>query len=224
MAPHDADGSSRSWQRDHPWAIVYDRISTDPRLGALLWRIGVGSGVGVLHRIAAAELAELPAGAQVLDIPCGGGIALRDLPRDHRLRYLAADISPAMLTRTRGEARALGLDGVETVEMDVGDLPLPDDSVDLVLAFTSLHCFPDPRAAVGEFGRVLLPGGRLALSTMVTDGPLRFRGLWVGGRVAGVLGPGCSRVELKRWLAEDGFTDVEVRPAGGLTYVTATRS
>lgn len=219
-----ADGSSRSWQRDHPWAFVYDRISGDPRVGALLWRIGVGSGIDVLHRSAARELERLDPGDTVLDIPCGGGVVLRDLPADHGLRYLAADISPAMLDRTRTEARRLGLTGIETVEMDVGSLPLDDGTVELVLAFTSLHCFPDPRAALGEMVRVLAPGGRLALSTIVTDAPWPYRGVWPLGRAAGVLGPGCSRAELRDWAAGAGLVDLELRPAGGLTYVTATRS
>ncbi len=219
-----ADGSSRSWQRDHPWAFVYDRISGDPRLGALLWRIGVGSGIDVLHRAAARELARLGPGDTVLDIPCGGGVVLRDLPPDHGLRYLAADISPSMLERTRAEARRLGLTGIETVEMDVGNLPLGDGAVQLVLAFTSLHCFPDPRAAVREIARVLAPGGRLALSTIVTDAPWPYRGVWPLGRAAGVLGPGCSRAELRAWATEAGLVDLDLRPAGGLTYVTATRA
>ncbi|MFT4298436.1 MAG: class I SAM-dependent methyltransferase [Aeromicrobium sp.] len=215
---------SRAWQRDHPWALVYDRISADPQIGALLWRIGTGASVAHLHRLAAAELRRLPAGSTVLDIPCGGGIALRDLPREHPLRYLAADISPAMLDRTRSQARELGVPGVETVQMDVGDLPLPDGSVELVMAFTSLHCFPDPRAALAEFGRVLAPGGRLAVSTITTDCPLRYRGVWPLGRAAGVLGPGCSLPEILQWLDEAGFAEAEVTPAGALVYVTADRT
>ncbi|WP_229055086.1 class I SAM-dependent methyltransferase [Aeromicrobium sp. Leaf350] len=222
-APRDADGSSRAWQRDHPWAFVYDRISGDSRVGALLWRIGVGSGVDVLHRLATKELARLEPGSTVIDIPCGGGIVLRDLPQDHGLRYLAADISPAMLERTRSEARRRGLAGIETTEMDVGDLPLDDGSVELVLAFTSLHCFPDPRAAVAEMARVLAPGGRVALSTILTDTPWPYRGVWPVGRAAGVLGPGCSGSELRAWSAASGLVDIDLRAAGGLAYLTATR-
>jgi ubiquinone/menaquinone biosynthesis C-methylase UbiE len=219
----DARGSSHAWQLDHPWATVYDRISGGSRLGPLLWRLGTGASVEVLHRTARAEISRLSPGATVLDIPVGGGIVLRDLPPDHGLRYLAADISPAMLRRTEAEARSLGLTGIETVEMDVTDLPLTDGSVDLVLAFTSLHCFPDPRAAVGELARVLAPGGRLALSTMVTDVSLRHRPVWPAGRAAGVLGPGCTTDELRQWTTAAGLVDVDVRPAGGLTYLTASR-
>jgi len=219
----DARGSSRAWQLDHPWATVYDRISGGSRLGPLVWRLGTGASVDVLHRTARTELDRLDRGATVLDIPCGGGIVLRDLEPDHGLRYLAADISPSMLQRTGAEARRLGLSGVETVEMDVTDLPLDDDTVDLALAFTSLHCFPDPRAAVDELARVLAPGGRLALSTMVTDVSLRHRPVWPIGRAAGVLGPGCTTDELRQWTTAAGLVDVEVRPAGGLTYLTATR-
>ncbi len=226
MASHgrEAEGSGRAWQRNHPWATVYDAISGGSRVGALLWRIGIGSRVDLLHEAARAELDSLPRSATVLDIPCGGGIVLRDLGKDHGVRYLAADISPAMLERTRAEAERLGLDGIETVEMDVANLPLGDGELDLALAFTSLHCFPDPQAAIDELARTLTSGGRLALSTILTDCPLQYRAVWPIGRAAGVLGPGCSRRELVAWLNEAGFVDVDLRPAGALTYVSATRA
>ena len=96
--------ASRSWRKDHPWAKVYERVSTDDRLGPLLWRIGTGSSIEELHRRARGALVALPSGARVLDVPCGSGVALRDLPPEHTYRYVAADISPAMLRRTRAEA------------------------------------------------------------------------------------------------------------------------
>ncbi len=112
--------SSGTWQRDHPWAAVYDRISGDPHLGALLWRVAMGSSVEELHRRARRELAAVPAGGTVLDLPCGGGVVLRDLPTNHALQYVAADISPAMLERTRQEAGRLGVAAdVETRVADV---------------------------------------------------------------------------------------------------------
>src|SRR4051812_9054039 len=96
--------ASQAWRHDHPWAAVYHRISGADRAGELIWRLGMRSDLGVLHRTAAAELAALPDGAAVLDIPCGGGIVLRDVPSGRSLRYVAGDISPAMLERTRREA------------------------------------------------------------------------------------------------------------------------
>lgn len=215
--------ASQAWQRDHPWAIVYDRISGGERLGRVIWRVGMGSDLGLLHSTAGAELSALADGAAVLDIPCGSGVTLRDVPRGRALRYVAGDISPAMLERTRREAGRRAVD-VELAEADVHDLAFDDGTFDLVLAFTSLHCFPRPEQAVSEIARVLAPGGRLAGSTMLTGQGLRHAAGWIGGRTLGVLGPGCTRLELVSWLEGAGMHDIVLRPYGGITYFTATRS
>lgn len=215
--------ASHAWQHDHPWAVVYDRISGGDRLGRLIWRVGMGSDLGLLHRTAGIELSALPDGATVLDIPCGGGVALRDIPHDRSLRYVAGDISPAMLDRTRREAERRDVD-VELAEADVHDLDFDDGTFDLVLAFTSLHCFARPEQAVRELVRVLAVEGRLAGSTMLTGQGLRQLAGWVGGRTLGVLGPGCTEAELVGWLEDAGMCDIVLRPSGGITYFTATRS
>ncbi len=220
---HMGRDSTAAWRGDHPWAKVYDAITDRTGVGRLLWRIGVGSDLEVLHRTARAELDALPDGAAVLDLPCGGGVVLRDLPEDRSLRYTAADVSPAMLQRTREEAAERGI-VVETVEADVEDLPFDDGAFDLVLTFTSLHCFPDPHRAVQELVRAVRPGGRLAGSTMLRGGPPRHRLGWVGGTALGVLGPGCTRAELEQWLAEAGLVDVVLDPSGAITYFAGTRS
>lgn len=213
---------SDAWRNDHPWAAVYDRIAGSERAGTLIWRLGMGSDLRLMHRAAATAVAALPEGAAVLDVPCGGGTTLRDVPPGRSLRYVAADISPAMLARTGREAVRRGID-VELVEADVHDLAHDDATFDLVLAFTSLHCFPRPRDAIGEIARVLAPGGRLSGSTMLTGQGLRHLPGWIGGHTMGVLGPGCTRRELVTWLGESGLRDVELRPSGGITYFTATR-
>lgn len=225
--------ASRSWQSDHPWAAVYDAVSSDPRLGAFLWRVGMGSSIDELHRRARSELSALPAGAAVLDVPCGGGVVLRDLPDGHRLRYVAADIAPTMLERTRREARRLGLEVAEdadqppgTVRTQVADvqaLEEADGTYALVLAFTSLHCFPDPGAAVRELVRVLEPGGRLVGSVFCSDAGLRFLPVHTAGRAIGVLGPPIRRAEVRRWMVGAGLDDVQVDQAGALTYFAGTR-
>lgn len=224
MGDSRADASG-TWQRDHPWAVVYDKVSSDPRLGALLWRVGIGSSVEELHRRARRELAAVPDGGTVLDVPCGGGVVLRDLPAHHALRYVAADISPAMLARTRREAERLGLgEDVETRETDVQHLPDGDASIDLVLGFTSLHCFPDPEAAVHEIARVLRPGGRFVGSVFCADAGLRFVPVHVVGRALGVLGPPVRHADVRAWLVDAGFVDVRVERAGGLSYLEGTRA
>ncbi|WP_375002303.1 class I SAM-dependent methyltransferase [Aeromicrobium sp. CTD01-1L150] len=214
--------ASRSWRRDHPWAKVYERVSTDERLGPVLWRMGTGSSIEELHRRARGALLDLPPGARVLDVPCGAGVVLRDLPPGHTYDYVAADISPAMLRRTRDEADRRGLAGIETRAADVHALEDPEDSYDLVLTFTGLHCFPDPEGAVHELARVLRPGGRLVGSAFCTDAGRRFTPVHVGGRAIGVLGPGCTHHDIDRWLRDAGLHDVRLERSGAFTYFEGT--
>lgn len=215
---------SRAWRRDHPWARIYQAVTGDERVGAVLWRLATGASIDELNRHARRELEALPPGSRVLDVPCGGGIALRAVPAGHQLQYVAADISPAMLHRTAREAAARGIGGVVVREADMQDLSDPDGTYDLVLAFTSLHCLPDPERAVHELARVLRPGGRLCGSVFPTDAGLRYRPVHTGGRAIGVLGRGASRAEVEQWLTAAGFVDVRLEPAGGITYFHATRA
>jgi len=164
---------SEVWRADHPWGAFYDFVIEHEQVARVGWWVAMGSDVRLLHA-AAEEIGRLPDGATVLDVPCGGGVALRGLRAGQRVRYLAADISPAMLARTAGNAAARGVRGVHRLQTDVARLPLTDRSVDLCVSFTGLHCFPDPEAAVHELARVLRPGGKLLL--MCTEDT--FTGAW----------------------------------------------
>lgn len=216
-------GVSDAWRGDHPWAKLYDRVSADERVGPALWRLATASSVHELHDRARRALAAAPSGGRVLDVPCGGGVLLRDLPVGHDLTYVAADISPAMLRRTHVEADRLGLSGVQTREVDVQDLDEPDETYDLVLTFTGLHCFPDPAGAVRELARVLRPGGRIVGSAFVTDAGLRWRPVHVAGRAIGVLGPGGTHRDVGRWFESAGLVDVRPERSGAFTYVSARK-
>ncbi len=212
---------SDAWRSNHPWAVVYDFIVERSALGGVLWKVGMNSDIGKLYR-AAEAIGRLPDGAAVLDIPSGGGVALRGARPGQDVRYVAADIAPAMLERTRAEARRRGIE-VELAEADVGALPFDDATFDLVVSFTGLHCFPDPEGAVHELARVLKPGAALTGSAFLTDSGLRFQPMIAAGRLGGLLGPGGTRADLERWLGDAGFTDIGLDRSGGLTYFTATR-
>lgn len=215
--------ASDAWQGDHPWAKLYDRVSSDERVGPLLWRLATASSLEELHHRARLALAAVPPGGLTLDIPCGGGVLLRDLPADHELTYVAADISPAMLRRTRAEADRLGLHGVRTRNADVQDLDDEDGTYDLVLTFTGLHCFPDPAGAVHELARVLRPGGRIVGSAFVTDAGLRWKPVHAAGRAIGVLGPSGTHDDVDRWLRAAGFQGVQLERSGAFTYFAAEK-
>lgn len=205
---------SRTWQLDHPWAALYSFGMARPLVARAAGIVGFGTDFGGLYA-AIDSIAEVPAGGTVLDVPCGAGIALRGVRQP--LRYLAADISPAMLHRTARAAARLGV-AVTTIEADVARLPLPDHSVDLCLSLTGLHCFPDPRAAVAELARVT--GDRMELTWLRSDAGLRYRPILLAGRRGGLVGPSATPAEVERWLVDAGF-DVSVSVQGSFAYASA---
>ena len=138
------------WSEDPLWASFYDWTVEHPHAGGALWRVGINSDLRRLYR-AADEIGRQPAGSRILDIPCGGGVALRGLRPGQGVEYVAGDIAQAMLDRTLRAAEERGVaDQVTPRIADVGDLPFDDGSFDLVVSFTGLHCFPDPERAVVE--------------------------------------------------------------------------
>jgi ubiquinone/menaquinone biosynthesis C-methylase UbiE len=212
------------WREDPLWSYVYPWLVEPERVGARAWRAGTGSDLSLLHE-AAAELGTLPAGARVLDVPAGSGVALRGLRPGQGVGVVAADISPRMLDRTRATARRLGVaDQVETAVADVGSLPFDDGTFDLVVSLTGLHCFPDPHRAVEEMVRVLAPGGVLTGSSILTDTGARYAPLRRAGARAGILGPMCTSVEARRWLREAGCAEVDLQLHGALGYFRATKA
>lgn len=205
------------WSDDPLWASFYDWTVEHPRAGGAIWRVGIQSDLRLLYR-AAAEIGRQPVGARILDIPCGGGVALRGLKPGQGVEYVAADIAQAMLDRTMEAARERGVaDQVEPRIADVGALPFADASFDLVVTFTGLHCFPDPARAVIEMARVLRPGGVLTGSALLNDS-LRYVPLRKAGRIAGLLGPGCTSHDLEGWLAGQGIADVVIEKSGAIGY------
>ncbi len=212
------------WAEDPLWGRVYGWTVDHPVPGALLWKAGIGSDLERLYA-AAAEIGRQPAGASVLDVPCGSGVALRGLRPGQGVRYVAADISQRMLDRTAAVARARQVGAqVEPVLADVGALRFADEEFDLVVSFTGLHCFPDPRRAVDELARVLRPGGVLTGSALFNDTGLRYLPLRQAGRVAGLLGPGATTTQVREWLDDSGFDGVSVVRSGAIAYFRATKS
>jgi ubiquinone/menaquinone biosynthesis C-methylase UbiE len=211
------------WGDDPLWGRVYDWTVEHPQPGGLLWKVGIGSDLRRLYA-ATAEIGRQPAGSSVLDVPCGGGVALRGLRPGQGVRYVAADISQTMLDRTVAVARARQVAAqVEPVLADVGKLPFSDGEFDLVVSFTGLHCFPDPRLAIREMGRVLHPGGVLTGSALLNDTGLRYLPVRQVGRFTGLLGPGATTTQVNDWLLEAGFEGVAVTLSGAMAYFRATR-
>lgn len=211
------------WDDDPLWAHFYDWSVEHRRLGGAVWRLGIQSDLQRLYD-AAAEIGRQPAGARILDIPCGGGVALRGLKAGQGVEYVAADIAQSMLDRTLRAAERRGVaDQVVPRLADVGDLPFDDDSFDLVVSFTGLHCFPDPGRAVVEMVRVLKPGGVITGSALLNDSGLHHAPLRKVGRVAGLLGPGCTGPQLVSWLEGQRMADVVLDRSGAIGYFRAIK-
>jgi SAM-dependent methyltransferase len=214
---------SAAWAAGHPWSIVYDFFVERESLARVAGRVAFGTDTRLLYD-AIDAIGALPAGSSVLDIPTGGGVALRGIRPGQGIRYVAADISPDMLDRAQRVARERGVeDQVEFLTADVEQLPFGVGEFDRVISFAGLHCFPRPRAAVLEIARVLREGGEFSGSVFLTGTSVRYVPAIVAGRAAGVMGPSGSREDLERWLRDAGLSDVRIDVSGAIAYFSAAK-
>jgi SAM-dependent methyltransferase len=214
---------SAAWAAGHPWSIVYDFFVERESLARVAGVVAFGTDTSKLYD-AIGAIEELPAGSSVLDIPTGGGVALRGIRPGQGIRYVAADISPDMLDRARRVARERGVgDQVEFETADVERLPFGVGEFDRVISFAGLHCFPNPRKAVLEIARILRGGGEFTGSVFLTGSGIRYVPAIVAGRAAGVMGPSGTRDDLERWLRDAGLRNVRIDVSGAIAYFGATK-
>ncbi len=196
------------------FGAVYDFYIEREPLARLVGRTVWGIDVSAMYASMAA-ITQLPEGATVIDVPCGGGVAFRALRADQQVRYIAVDLSEEMLGRARRRAAGRRLSQVETVAADMLALPFADATADLCLSYNGLHAVPDPEAAVAEIARCLKPGGELVGSMFLLDGSLRQRFLIGRGQQRGEFGACGTSADLRGWLGRAGITEATVEPERG---------
>jgi len=158
-------------------------------------------------------VAELREGETVLDLGSGGGIdvllSARRVGPTGKAHGL--DMTDEMLELARRNQREAGVENAEFVKGTIEDVPLPDDSIDVLISNCVVNLSGDKPAVFREAGRVLRPGGRFAVSDILADPDMdeatrRDMAQWTGC-IAGAL----TREEFERELLAAGFEDVEIR-------------
>jgi arsenite methyltransferase len=159
-------------------------------------------------------LAQLHPGETVLDLGSGGGIdvllsARRVGPTG---KAYGLDMTDDMLALARENQRRAGVENVEFLKGEIEQIPLPDNSVDVIISNCVINLSGDKDQVLREAFRVLKPGGRFAISDMVVRGEVpadirRNVELWVGC-VAGAL----QDTEYTDKLTKAGFAAIEIEP------------
>jgi SAM-dependent methyltransferase len=159
-------------------------------------------------------LAKLNPGDVVLDLGSGGGVdvllsAKRIGPTG---KAYGLDMTDEMLALANENKRKAGAENVEFLKGEIEHIPLPDNSVDVIISNCVINLSADKDRVLSEALRVLKPGGRFAVSDVVTRGEMlpQIRQsvlLWVGC-VAGAL----EENEYRAKLASAGFEKIEIEP------------
>jgi ubiquinone/menaquinone biosynthesis C-methylase UbiE len=204
-----------------PFGAFYDFYIERPWLMRLIGRAIWGIDASVLYA-SMEPIGRAAAGATILDVPCGGGVALRALSPDQDVRYIAADLDPKMLRRAERRARKRSLAQVEFLTADMTALPFADGEADLLLSYSGLHMVDDPERAVEEMARCLKPGGQIVGTTFLADASRRARGLFaIGSRSGHPVPP--RREDVLGWLTSTGLTEVAIGPQLGFAAFSASK-
>jgi arsenite methyltransferase len=184
-------------------ATLYD----DAGQPALRAAVDASLGCGVPTAVA-----DLHEGETVLDLGSGAGAdvlisARRVGPTG---KAIGLDMTDEMLALARQNAADAGIENAEFLEGYMEEIPLPDNSVDVVISNCVINLAADKRKVLAEAARVLKPGGRFAISDVIAD-PDMDRATredmeqWTGC-VAGAL----TRGQFEAMLADEGLVDVEI--------------
>ncbi len=200
-------GPSETPERDGVFGVtLYDAADTDavPDAAALA-SLGCGNPTAV---------ADLHPGEVVLDLGSGGGIDVLLSARRVGPTGFAygVDMTDEMLALARRNAAEAGATNVAFLRGDIEDLPLPDDSVDVIISNCVINLSADKAAVFREMARVLRPGGRIGISDVIAEDRLTVEERHARGSHVGCIAGALSYTEYREGLAAEGFSDIEVAP------------
>jgi len=170
---------------------------------------GADLGLGCGNPLA---LASITSGETVLDLGSGAGFdaflaAARVGPTG---RVIGVDLTPEMIAKAERNAAAHGIANVEFRLGDIEQLPVEDASVDLVISNCVLNLVPNKSKAFREIVRVLKPGGRVAISDIVLEGPLPESLQADEGAYCSCISGAIDRADYLAGLASAGIDDIQV--------------
>jgi arsenite methyltransferase len=171
----------------------------------------VTASLGCGNPVAVAELRD---GETVLDLGSGGGLdvllsARRVGPAG---KAYGLDMTGEMLEVARANAREAGAANVEFLQGHIEAIPLPDESVDVIISNCVINLSGDKAAVLAESFRVLRPGGRLGVSDLLAEDRLTPAERIERGRPVGAIAGALSFTEYRDGLARAGFTGVTISP------------
>jgi len=201
--------------------------TSDSAAAALQIDANFGSGL-----YTAGELSDLPAEAIAASLGCGNPMAVADLQPGERVLDLGSgggidvllsakrvgptgfayglDMTEEMLQLARTNARQAGASNVEFLQGHIEDIPLPDDSIDVVISNCVINLSTDKPAVLAQMFRVLTPGGRIGISDVVAEDNVTPQQRAERGSYVGCIAGALSRSEYLDGLTAAGFTQATV--------------
>jgi arsenite methyltransferase len=206
-----SQGSSCCSDPETIGANLYSALERDELPdAAVLASLGCGNPTAV---------ADLHPGERVLDLGSGGGIdvllsAKRVGPTG---RAFGVDMTDEMLALAQANAAQAGATNVEFLKGHIEALPLPAESIDVVISNCVVNLAADKHAVFAEIARVLRPGGRIGISDIVAEDSLSPEQRAERGSYAGCIAGALSVSEFRDGLQAVGLTDVTITPSHTVT-------
>ena len=201
-----ADGACCSNEPETIGADLYSALEREelPE-AAVLASLGCGNPIAV---------AELREGERVLDLGSGGGIDV--LLSEHLVgptgRAFGLDMTDEMLALAQRNAAEAGATNVEFLRGHIESIPLPANSIDVVISNCVVNLAADKGAVFAEIARVLRPGGRMGVSDIVAEDHLTAAERAERGSYAGCIAGALSMAEFRAGLEAAGLADISITP------------